>query len=157
MGRIDRAARVVRADAARVFAALVDREALERWLPPAGMSGTFEHFDPRPGGSYRMTLSYDDPRAGAGKATDGTDVVQVRFVEIRPHALVIQEVDFVSDDPAFSGTMTMAWRVEPLEEGARVEVTATDVPVGIPAADHATGMASSLENLAAYVEDRATT
>lgn len=155
MGRIGRAERVVRADAARVFAALVDGAALERWLPPTGMSGTVEHFDARPGGSYRMTLSYDEPRAGAGKATDATDVVEVRFVDIRPDTLVVQEVDFVSDDPAFAGTMTMTWTVEPVAGGARVQVRAEQVPPGIAAQDHERGMAESLQNLAAHLEGAA--
>jgi uncharacterized protein YndB with AHSA1/START domain len=152
MARVDSAARDVKADPARVFAALVDPEALRHWLPPSGMSGSFAHFDARPGGSYRMTLRYDDPAGGAGKSSADADVVEVRFVDIVPGERVVQAVDFVSDDPAFSGTMTMTWEVEPVDGGARVRVRAEGVPAGISAEDHATGMASSLANLAGYVE-----
>jgi hypothetical protein len=35
-------------------------------------------------------------------------------------------------------------------DGARVEITATDVPDGISEGDHAAGLASSLENLARF-------
>jgi hypothetical protein len=35
---------------------------------------------------------------------------------------------------------------------ARVEIRADDVPDGISAEDHAAGLASSLANLAAYLE-----
>ena len=52
------------APVSRVFAALVDRNALEAWLPPDGMTARFERFDPTPGGSYRLVLTYVDP-AGA--------------------------------------------------------------------------------------------
>ena len=45
MTRTDRASRLIAAPADRVFAALVDPEALAAWLPPAGMSGRFERFD----------------------------------------------------------------------------------------------------------------
>ena len=38
----------------RVWAALVDPGALMAWLPPGGMTGRFERFDARPGGSYRQ-------------------------------------------------------------------------------------------------------
>lgn len=107
MARIDRASRVVDAPLGRVFGALVDRPALEAWLPPSGMTGWFEHFDPVPGGSYRLVLTYDDPTAEAGKTSAGSDVVDVRFVEIVADERVVQAVDFVSDDPAFTGTMTM--------------------------------------------------
>lgn len=42
----------------RVYAALVDPDALKAWLAPDGMSGRFDRFDARPGGSYRLILTY---------------------------------------------------------------------------------------------------
>jgi len=137
-----------------VYAALVDPEALTHWLPPAGMTGTFERFDARPGGSYRLVLTYDDGSGAPGKATADSDVVEARFVELVPGVRVVQAVDFVSDDPAFRGTMTMAWEVAPVDGGTEVTITADDVPDGISAEDHAAGLNSSLENLAAYLERR---
>ncbi|MEU2304097.1 SRPBCC family protein [Streptomyces misionensis] len=152
MPRTDRAARVIAAPPDRVWAALVDREALVAWLPPAGMTGRFERFDARPGGSYRLVLTYSDASGAPGKATVDSDIVEARFVDIVPGAQVVQAVDFVSDDPAFAGTMTMTWEVTAVEAGARVDIVAEDVPDGISAEDHAAGLASSLTNLAAYLE-----
>jgi hypothetical protein len=65
---------------------------------------------------------------------------------------VVQAVEFRSDDPAFAGTMTGTWSVTPVEGGTLVELRADDVPSGISAEDHAAGLASSLENLARYLE-----
>jgi hypothetical protein len=48
--------------------------------------------------------------------------------------------------------MTMTWQVTAVDAGARVEIRADDVPDGISAEDHAAGLASSLANLAAYLE-----
>jgi uncharacterized protein YndB with AHSA1/START domain len=152
MGRTDTASRVISAPVERVYAALVDAGALTVWLPPAGMSGRFERFDARPGGSYRMILTYVDASTAAGKTTAGSDVVEARFVDIVPGVRVVQAVDFVSDDPAYAGTMTMTWEVAGVDAGTRVEIRAVDVPAGIRAEDHAAGLASSLANLAAYVE-----
>ena len=152
MTRTDRASRLVAAPAGRVFGALVDPEALAAWLPPAGMTGRFERFDARPGGGYRLVLTYSDAATAPGKTTAGSDVVDARFVDIVPGVRVVQAVDFVSDDPAFAGTMTMTWEVTPAGSGAEVEIRADDVPAGISAHDHAIGLASSLANLAAYVE-----
>jgi uncharacterized protein YndB with AHSA1/START domain len=135
-----------------VFAALVDQRALSTWLPPSGMTGRFEKFDARPGGSYRLVLTYADASSGRGKATADSDVVEARFVDIVPGVRVVQAVDFVSDDPDFAGTMTMTWEVAPVAVGTRIEIRADDVPDGISAEDHATGLESSLSNLAAYVE-----
>ena len=152
MARTDVASRVIGAPPAQVFAALLDRDALMAWLPPRGMTGSFERFDPRPGGSYRLVLTYADPSGAPGKAAPVSDVVEARFVDIVPDHRVVQAVDFVSDDPAFAGTMTMTWEVTAVEGGTRVDIVAEDVPDGISAEDHATGLASSLANLAEHLE-----
>ncbi|ARU53364.1 uncharacterized protein YndB with AHSA1/START domain [Cellulosimicrobium cellulans] len=153
-GRVDEASRLVAAAPRDVYRALVDQGALAAWLPPDGMTGRFEHFDLRPGGGYRMVLAYDDPRAEPGKTGEGTDVVDVAIVDLVPDRKVVQQVDFASDDPAFAGTMTMTWTVEPDGDGARVTVRATGVPPGISPEDHAAGMASSLAHLDAHVTSR---
>lgn len=53
--------------------------------------------------------------------------------------------EFVADDPAFAGTMSMTWDVAPVDAGTRVNITADDVPEGISAEDHAVGLASSFD------------
>ena len=153
MSHSDSASRVVAAAADTVYAAFVGPEALLRWLPPAGMSGRFEHFDARPGGSYRMVLTYGGDSPTAGKTTADSDAVSVRYIDIVPGERVVQAVDFDSDDPAFSGTMLMTWQVTAVEGGTRIDIRADDVPDGISSDDHAIGLASSLANLAAYVEN----
>ena len=152
MARTDTASRVIAASPDRVYASLVDPSALTAWLPPDGMSGRFERFDARPGGSYRLVLTYADATAAPGKTTADSDVVEARFVELTPGVRVVQAVDFVSDDPAQSGTMTMTWEVTPVDQGTRVDFRADDVPPGISPADHAAGMSSSLANLAHHLE-----
>jgi Activator of Hsp90 ATPase homolog 1-like protein len=53
---------------------------------------------------------------------------------------------------AHPSTMTMTWEVTALDAGTRVDIRADDVPAGISAKDHAAGLASSLANLATYLE-----
>lgn len=152
MTRTDTASVVVAAPPERVFAALVDEDALVAWLPPADMTGRFERFDMRPGGSYRMALTYRDAGRVDGKTSAGTDVADVSIVEIVPGRRMVQAVVFDSEDPAYAGTMTMTWLLTPVDGGTRVELRADDVPPGISADDHAVGMRSSLDNLRAYLE-----
>jgi uncharacterized protein YndB with AHSA1/START domain len=152
MPRTDRASRVIAAPLESVWVAFVDPEALVAWLPPGGMIGRFERFDARPGGSYRMVLTYSDAFGAPGKATVDSDVVEARFVDIAPGERVALAVDFVSDDPAYAGTMIMNWEFTAVDVGTRVSIVAEDVPEGISAEDHAAGLASSLAKLAAYLE-----
>lgn len=152
MSRTDSASRVVAAPPDRAYAALVEPEALLAWLPPAGMSGRFERFDLRAGGGFRLVLTYGDKSSAPGKATAHSDIVESRFVQFIPGMRVVQAVEFVSDDPAFAGTMTMTWEVTPVAGGSRVDIWADDVPVGISLEDHAAGLASSLANLANFPE-----
>ena len=152
MARTDTASRVIAAPLERAYAALVDPDALVAWLPPDGMTGRFERFDARPGGSYRLVLTYDDASTARGKATADSDIVEARFVEMLPGARVVQAVDFVSDEAGYAGTITMTWEVSTVDAGTRVEIRADNVPDGISAQDHAAGLASSLANLAAYLE-----
>lgn len=152
MARVDRASRVIAASQQIVYDALVDRQALEAWLPPKGMSGNIERWDPRADGGFRMVLTYLDPGEGSGKSSDSTDVVEVGFVALDPPNRVTQRATFEADDPAYSGPMTMTWHITPTHHGTEVTVTATDVPTGIDQAVHEAGIASSLANLAEYVE-----
>jgi hypothetical protein len=41
------------------------------------MTGRFERFDARPGGSYRLVLTYSDASGAPGKATAEADIVGV--------------------------------------------------------------------------------
>jgi uncharacterized protein YndB with AHSA1/START domain len=152
MTRTDAASRVIGASPDRVYAALIDPEALAAWLPTDGMTGHFEHFDLRPGGSYRLILTYVDASSARGKTAADSDTVDARFVQIIPGVRVVQAVEFESENPAFDGTMTMTWAITPLDIGSRVEIKAEDVPDGITSADHAAGLSSSLEQLATYLE-----
>lgn len=152
MGRTHTASLVVDAPMRRVYAALIEPQALLKWLPPDGMSGRFEHVDVRPGGSYRMRLTYAEAPESGGKSSADSDVVDVRFVEIVPDERVVQAVDFESDDPSFAGTMTTTWSVTAVRAGStRVDIRADDVPPGISAEDHINGLRSSLTNLATYL------
>lgn len=152
VGRTDKAQRLIGAAPAALYRALVEREALERWLPPDGMTGRIDRFEPGPGGGFRMELSYLDPADGPGKASPGSDVTEVEVAVLEPNVRTVWLIDFASDDPAFAGTMMMTWTLTEAEGGTEVSVRADDVPPGISAADHEAGIAASLANLARYVE-----
>ncbi|KAA9148715.1 ATPase [Microbacterium lushaniae] len=148
--RAERATRHITAGPERVFRAFTDPDLFVSWIPPEGMTGALEDFDPERG--YRMVLRYANPPEGGGKATVDTDVSVVRRVLVDPPRTVVEEVDFASADPAFAGTMRMAWTLEPEAAGTLVTVEATDVPAGIDQDVHVGAMISSLAQLARAVE-----
>jgi uncharacterized protein YndB with AHSA1/START domain len=149
--RVDSASRVIHASPEKIYRAHMDPHSLVSWLPPEGMSGRVEQFEPRVGGTYRMVLTYGQPSAAA-KTTENSDAVQGRFVELVPDRLIAQVVTFDSDDPAFAGEMKITWTFMPVPEGSRVDVRCENVPPGIQPEDHAAGLASSLANLAKFCE-----
>jgi uncharacterized protein YndB with AHSA1/START domain len=151
-GRTDIGSRIIHASPRAIYDAFIDPDAQARWLPPAGMTGKFERFEPWPGGHYRLTLTFTGEHATAGKSSADVDTVEGRLVELIPGERIIQTADFESDDPAYAGTMTMTWLLRPVADGTEVTITASDVPHGISAEDHARGLASTLSNLAAFVE-----
>ncbi|MGN8027541.1 SRPBCC domain-containing protein [Microbacterium sp. 22242] len=151
MGRTDEVGMHIAAPADRIYAAFIDPDAVIRWLPPDGMAGRILLFDARPGGRYRIVLEYLDPAEAHGKTSRTEDLVEGLFLEFEDGVRVVQEAVFASDDPEFAGTMRMTWEVRPAEGGSFVTIRAEDVPPGIPAADHRTGISSSLRNLAAFV------
>ncbi|MBM0106069.1 SRPBCC domain-containing protein [Steroidobacter sp. S1-65] len=151
--RIDAASRIIAATPAALYRAHMDPQALISWLPPEGMKGRIEQFEPRVGGTYRMVLTYEQSGQGAlGKTTDRSDVVAGRFVELAQDRRIVQVVEFESDDPAFAGEMRITWTFTPVATGTHVMVRCEHAPPGIRAEDHQAGLASSLGNLARYCE-----
>ncbi|UQZ32187.1 ATPase [Paenibacillus sp. PK3_47] len=151
--RTDSASRVIKASPQTIYKALVDPEAQVVWLPPKGMKGRIFEFDARAGGAYEMALTYLEPdESTQGKTSENSDLVKGKFLEFIPDERMVQQVEFQSDDPAFSGDMIMTWSLAAVPEGTFVTVVCENVPEGIRKEDHDEGLSSSLENLAEFVE-----
>jgi uncharacterized protein YndB with AHSA1/START domain len=98
-----------------------------------------------------MTLTYEgSDHPVHGKASENSDVVEGRFIELSVNERIVQLIEFESDDSAFAGTMKMTWSLTPVPGGT--EVTFVCVPEGIRKEDRDVGLRSSLENLAAIAE-----
>ena len=148
-----RTVRVIRATPEELYRAFLDPEALVAWLPPAGMSGRIHAFDARPGGGYEMSLFYPaDERHFRGKTAEREDRVAVRFLELTPPSRIVEAVRFVSDDPAYGGTMTLTVTLEPVAGGSAVTLAFDDLPPGVRPEDNDAGARASLEQLARRFE-----
>lgn len=150
--RTDSISGIIKASPERIYKALIDPAAIEKWRAPEGMQCVIYEFDPQPGGIYRMALEYTGPHKTAGKSSADSDVIKGRFLEMEPDAYVVEEVEFSSGDPAFAGLMKIKTTVEKVPEGALVTFTCTNVPAGIKKEDHEEGLASTLKNLAGFMK-----
>jgi uncharacterized protein YndB with AHSA1/START domain len=150
-GRVDSASRVILATPRTLFRAFIDPEMLASWRASEGMTARIERFDPRIGGGYRIVLTYAQDSDARGKTSPREDVADVRFVELSIDGIV-EQVRFVSDDPAFAEPMTIATSFEPVVDGTKVTFAARAVPSAIDPDDHKTGMATALRNLARLAE-----
>jgi uncharacterized protein YndB with AHSA1/START domain len=153
-GRTDSASRVIRAAPQSLYQALLDPVAVAAWRPPQGMKAEIYAFDAREGGRFRMALVYEaaDQQPMRGKTSETADLVEGRFVTLIPDERVVEAVRFESDDPAFSGEMTITTTLTPVDGGTQVMIVCENVSPGIRAADHQAGLASTLANLAAFTE-----
>ena len=152
-GTWTRTSRVIRARPEELYAAFLDPAALVDWLPPAEMTGRIHEFDARVGGGYRMSLFYPPgERTFRGKTSDREDMIDVRFVELEPPRRIVEAVNFVTTDPAFSGEMTLTATFEAVSGGTEVTLMFEDLPPGLRAQDNETGSRLSLEQLARRFE-----
>ncbi len=145
------ARRHVRAPRAEVYRALLDPQAVTTWMVPDGMTSHVHEFDAREGGRFRISLTYDTP-TGTGKTTAHTDTYHGRFTKLVPDALVVEEMEFETDDPAMRGVMTVTYTLAETDGGTDLVAVHDDVPPGIAPADNALGWRMSLDKLAALVK-----
>ena len=143
--------RHVNAPRERVYRALLDARAVEQWMVPTGMTSHVHAFDAREGGTFRISLTYDAPTE-AGKTTAHTDTHHGRFVKLVPNELVVQAVEFETDNPALQGEMTITFALTDADGGTDIHAVHEGLPPGVPPADNELGWQISLSKLAALVE-----
>jgi uncharacterized protein YndB with AHSA1/START domain len=153
-GNSSRISRVINASREAIFRAFTDPSALEIWLVPGDMTGKVHEFDLRAGGGYQMSLYYPSSEPdNRGKTSDREDRFTARFVELTPPSKIVEAITFDTEDPAFSGEMTMTVTFEERDSGTEVTILFENIPLGIRPEDNDAGTRSSLAKLARYVED----
>ena len=136
-----------------VYRALLDPRAVSVWMVPTGMTSQVHAFEPREGGSLRMSLTYDAP-TGTGKTTPQTDTYHGRFIELVPNQRVVEVVEFETSNPAMRGEMIITMSLSDVDGGTEILAVHDDLPPGLSNEDNEAGWRSSLAKLAAYVEER---
>jgi uncharacterized protein YndB with AHSA1/START domain len=134
--------RVLRATPERIYRACLDPDAMVKWLPPHGFTGTVHHLDARVGGSYKM--SFTNFTTGKSHAFGG------EYLELAPYERMRHTDQF--DDPKLLGTMQVTITLTQVSGGTEVHITQAGVPDIIPAEACYLGWQESLAQLANLVE-----
>jgi uncharacterized protein YndB with AHSA1/START domain len=146
-----RLTRHLNAPRASVYRAFLDARAVQKWQVPSGMKSQVHMFDAREGGSFRISLTYDEP-TGTGKTTAHTDTYHGRFVTLVPNEKIVEVVEFETGDPALRGEMTITITLADADGGTDVLAVHDGLPPGLSAADNEVGWGEALAKLAALVE-----
>ena len=146
-----RISRMIHAPRAEIYPVLLDAGAIARWRVPDDMECVVHEFEPREGGRFRVSLSYDDASM-AGKSGAHTDTYHGRFVEIVAGLRIVEVVEFETDDPALQGEMTITTTLTEHDAATEVTMAFDDLPAGVPPADNELGTRMALDKLAALVE-----
>jgi uncharacterized protein YndB with AHSA1/START domain len=141
----------VNAPRASVYRAILDARAVAIWMVPDGMTSQVHAFEPREGGSFRISLTYEGA-TGTGKTTAHTDTFHGRFVRLVRDEVVVEAVEFETDDPAMQGEMTVTYTLTDADGGTDVLYAHDGLPPGVSPADNDTGSRMALAKLKAFVE-----
>jgi uncharacterized protein YndB with AHSA1/START domain len=134
--------RVLRAPTERVYRAFLTPEAMAKWLPPNGFTGTVHEMDARVGGGYRM--SFTNFTSGNSHSFGGT------YLELLPHERIRYTARF--DDPNLSGEMITTVTLAAVFCGTEMQVTQEGIPAVIPIQACYLGWQESLVLLGKLVE-----
>jgi uncharacterized protein YndB with AHSA1/START domain len=135
----------------KVYAALLDPNAVARWKVPNGMQCHVHSFEAKEGGTFRISLTYAAPSA-VGKTTAQTDTYHGRFAKLVPNEQVVEVDEFETDNPNLRGEMTVTITLSDAERGTDLQAVHEGLPPGVSPVDNETGWRMALAKLAALVE-----
>src|SRR5260221_9835075 len=134
--------RVFRSTPERIYRAILDADAMAKWLPPNGFTGKVHSMDARVGGTYKM--SFTNFTTGNSHAFGG------EYLELVPHERIRHTDKF--DDPNLPGEMQTTITLNQVSCGTELNIVQEGVPAVIPAEACYLGWQESLTLLAKLVE-----
>ena len=134
--------RVLATNPQKVYRAFLEADAMAKWLPPNGFTCTVHHFEPKVGGTFKM--SFRNFTTGNGHSFGG------EFIELVPNERLRYTDKF--DDPNLPGLIEVTVSLKKVSVGTEVEITQSGLPEVIPVEACYLGWQESLRNLARLVE-----
>lgn len=134
--------RVLRAPPERVYRAFLNADALVKWLPPNGFTGTMHHMEVKVGGTFRMSFT--------NFTTEQSHAFGGEYLELKPNEMIHYTDKF--DDPNLPGVMHVRVSLKAVSCGTELNVVQEGIPEMIPAEMCYLGWQESLALLAKLIE-----
>lgn len=134
--------RVLRCPPDRIYRAFLTPQAMAKWLPPHGFTGTVFEMDARVGGAWRM--AFTNFSNGQSHAFGG------HYRELVPGARIRYTATF--DDPGLPGEMQTTVDLKAVSCGTEVHIVQEGIPAVIPVESCYLGWQESLTLLGQLVE-----
>ncbi|QOZ10732.1 SRPBCC family protein [Bradyrhizobium sp. CCBAU 51765] len=134
--------RVLATKPEKVYRAFLEADAMAKWLPPNGFTCTVHHFEPKVGGTFKM--SFRNFTTGNSHSFGG------EYVELVPGERIRYTDKF--DDPNLPGLIEVTVILKKVSVGTEIDITQSGIPDIIPPEACYLGWQESLRNLARLVE-----
>lgn len=134
--------RVLKATPEKIYRAFTEADAMASWLPPYGFICTVQQFEPKTGGSYKMTFT--NFSTGKSHSFGG------QFLEMKPNEYLKYNDQF--DDPNLPGKMITTVWLKAVTGGTDIRITQEGIPEMIPVEMCYLGWQESLDKLMRLVE-----
>lgn len=138
--------RVLTTKPEKVYRAFLEPDALAKWLPPNGFTGTVHHMESKVGGSYRM--SFRNFTTGQSHSFGG------QYLELVAGERICYTDRF--EDPNLPGEIRVTITLRRVSVGTDVHIVQEGLPDVIPVEACYLGWQQSLRNLARLVEPEIT-
>jgi uncharacterized protein YndB with AHSA1/START domain len=134
--------RVLTAPPERIYRALLDPDAMAKFMPPHGFTGRVLEINAQVGGVYRMQFTH--------LASGNTHAFGGKYLELVPNERIVNTDVF--DDPNLPGQMTTTVTLKAVFCGTELQVEQKGIPPQIPTEACYLGWQQTLELLAQLVE-----
>lgn len=153
----------INAPRSTVYQLLLDGDAVATWMMPDGIATEVHRFEAVEGGSFSITLTYDEStdtgetrQHDAGTVRQQHDAYFGTFRSLIPDEQVVEVLEFVTEKPDMTGTQTVTFTLTAADGGTHLEVLHEGVPSGLSSAENHIGWQMALTKLVALAERGAT-
>ena len=134
--------RVLATKPEKIYRAFLEPDAMAKWLPPNGFTGTVHRMDPTVGGTFRV--SFRNFTTGLSHTFGG------QYLELIPSERLVYTDKF--EDPNLAGEIRVTVTLKKVSVGTEVTIVQEGLPDVIPVEACYLGWQESLRNLAKLVE-----